>query len=82
MLVNINLINLGKKIKLARQKENLTQEALATLIGGNNNYIGIIENGRKEIKIEIFIKIAKVLHVSAVDLLGDIIGIRSTLSSE
>ena len=59
----------GRNIKEARKTLGLTQEKLAELVGTSNNYIAMIENGKRQGKY-IIDKIAKVLNVSIESLGG------------
>jgi transcriptional regulator with XRE-family HTH domain len=55
---------LGKRIKLAREKKNLTQEQLAEIVGVSNNYISNIERKYSKPSLETLIKICNALEVT------------------
>lgn len=62
---------LGKRIKLERQKNNLTQEQLAEKVDISSSYMGQIERGERNVTIDNLIRIANVLNVSIDYLLQD-----------
>lgn len=64
---NIN-IQVGKKIRLLREQQALSQEALAFSAHLHRAYIGQIERGEKNIGIQNLEKIAIALKVSIKDL--------------
>lgn len=59
---------LGEKIKIAREKANLTQEELANKAGMSSNYFAKIERGEINTTILKFYKIKKALNVEASDI--------------
>lgn len=62
-------IQLGKNIRKARQKLDLTQAEVAKKAGVNMNYYSRIERGEVNSSIEIVENIAKVLKVKSSDIL-------------
>ena len=62
---------MGDRIKSARKKINLTQEALAEKVDVTPFYIGELERGVKTPSLDLFIKLIEVLDVSADYLLRD-----------
>ena len=60
-----NRDEIGKRIKSARQEKHLSQMQFAELINVSTPYLSDIENGKKQIGIEIFIRITEALNVSA-----------------
>jgi transcriptional regulator with XRE-family HTH domain len=62
---------MGDRIKSARKKMNLTQEALAEKVDVTLYYIGEIERGAKTPSLDLFIRLVEVLDVSADYLLRD-----------
>lgn len=62
---------LGKRIKLERQKNNLTQEQLAEKVDISSSYMGQIERGERNVTIDNLIRIANILNVSIDYLLQD-----------
>lgn len=62
---------LGKRIRFYRQQRNWKQEELAERTGLSISYIGMLERGEKEPKLDTFVLIANTLGVSANELLAD-----------
>lgn len=70
--MKIDLKELGKRIKLIRKGQDLTQEMLAEKAGVSQHYIYEIEAGRKAMSIHSFASLTYALDVSADYLLfGD-----------
>ncbi len=69
----------GRRIKEARERKNLTQEELAELVDLSSTHVSVIERGLKATKIDTFVSIANALDVSADSLLVDVLD-RSALS--
>ena len=65
-----NQKGLGKKIKVARIKTGLVQSDLADRIGVTQNYISLIETGKKIPSLKTLTKIARELDVSPGELLS------------
>ena len=62
------LIQFGSRIKFLRTQAGFSQEKLAELTGFHRTYIGLVENGKRNIslkKIEVF---AKCFQVQISDL--------------
>lgn len=72
---------IGRRIKAAREKKQLTQEQLAELVDLSTMHISVIERGVKLPKLETLINIANVLDVSADVLLQDVINNRTEIFS-
>ena len=64
---------IGMNIRQYRMAKNLRQEDIAERTGLSTNYIGMIERGEKIPSLERFIDIANALHVSADQLLADVL---------
>ncbi len=64
-------LTIGDRIKVARKKLNLTQEALAEKVDITLYYMGEIERGEKTPSLDLFIRLVEVLDVSADYLLRD-----------
>lgn len=64
---------IGSRIKMAREKQHLTQEDLAAIVDLSSTHISVIERGVKPPKLETFINIANALNVSADTLLQDVV---------
>ncbi len=61
---------LGKRLKMARQKQGLKQSQAASLVGVNFRQISAYENGVREPSFEILASLANLYHVSSDYLLG------------
>ena len=64
-------LTMGDRIKNARKKLGLTQEALAEKVDVTLYYMGEIERGVKTPSLDLFIRLVEVLDVSADYLLRD-----------
>jgi transcriptional regulator with XRE-family HTH domain len=62
------MTSLGETIQRLRMIRGFTQEKLAERVGVSTNYIGYIEQGKKDPRIKILRKIADVLGVQVKDL--------------
>lgn len=79
---NIDLISpeklyplMGKTIKRLRRERDMTQERLAELVGGDQNYISKIESGKARPGLSTYLKIANAFQVSIDRFLADVIEI-------
>lgn len=70
-MVIIDYKAIGKRIKIARIKLDMTQEELANIIGVTTVHVCNIENGNTKLSLPVFIHIANALSVSGDDLLCD-----------
>ena len=61
--MNIDLIELGKNIKAERNRQFLSQEKLADMVGVQTHHISKIERGLVDIKFSTLIAILKSLHL-------------------
>jgi transcriptional regulator with XRE-family HTH domain len=66
------LIKFGKSLKLHREQQNLTQEALAFKAGFSRSYYTEVENGKRNISLINITRLSKVLNVSVSELLKEI----------
>lgn len=66
-------IGIGARIQYYREKSGYTQESFAELANLSPNYLSSIERGVKTPKLETFIRIANLLHVSSDALLQDVL---------
>ena len=55
----------GLKIKYYRKLKDLTQVVFSEKLGCTENYVSLIENGRKNISLKMIYKICGVLEISA-----------------
>ncbi|MBD5402120.1 helix-turn-helix transcriptional regulator [bacterium] len=66
------LKNFGKKVKLERIKNDLSQEQLASLLKVSTRTISLIENGKQHPKFFLVAEMVKVFHISVDELLKGI----------
>lgn len=59
----MNYIQLGKNIRCFRQYRKLTQEDLAERVNISGSYMTMIENGTRNVSLDILIRLANELHV-------------------
>jgi Predicted transcriptional regulators len=69
--MNINYLEIGKRIRTVRQKRGITQEKLAEMVEAGTTHISHIETGNTIPSIKMFIAIVNALDVSADELLCD-----------
>lgn len=69
--MKLDFKSIGKRIKAARIKAGLTQEAAAEKIGVTPQHISNIETGNSSVSLTALVAIANLLHVSTDDLLCD-----------
>ncbi|MCC0629782.1 helix-turn-helix transcriptional regulator [Clostridioides sp. ES-S-0108-01] len=62
---------LGKRIKIARIKKNVTQEVIAEKIDITPSHMSNIETGKTKLSLHVLINIANVLSVTIDELLCD-----------
>ena len=62
-------IALGSAIKIARQKKDLSQEALAEILDITPTHLKHIESGHRNPSIQLLFKIARVLQMSLDDVI-------------
>ncbi len=65
----IRNISIGESIQACRIKKGLSQEELAEMVEATHTHISYIETGTKNPSLNLLIKIANALDVSADDLL-------------
>ncbi len=64
---------IGKRIKIARIRSDLTQERLAETVGISTSHMSNIETGTTRISLTLLVSLANALSVTADDLLcGDL----------
>ncbi len=69
--LNNRLKNIGKAIGRIRRQQKLSQIDLAVLVGIDRAYLSEIENGRRNVSINILFAIADALDVSIIELLSE-----------
>ncbi|HBG7071625.1 helix-turn-helix domain-containing protein [Clostridioides difficile] len=62
---------IGKRIKIARIRTNLTQESVADKIGVTPQHVSNIETGNSSVSLTTLVAIANLLNVSVDELLCD-----------
>lgn len=62
---------IGKRIKIARIRTNLTQESVADRIGVTPQHVSNIETGNSSVSLTTLVAIANLLNVSVDELLCD-----------
>ena len=62
------LIELGKKIRLLRERLHITQVDMELKSGVNNADISRIENGQKNVEFHTIVKLAEALGVDLIEL--------------
>lgn len=55
---------IGLKVKYYRKLRDLTQAVFSEQLGCTENYVSLIENGRKNISLKMLYKISNVLEIS------------------
>ena len=69
----MDFTKVGRRIKIAREAKNLSQEDLAVLVDLSPTHISVIERGKKATRLDKFVAIANALEVSADSLLIDVV---------
>lgn len=69
--MELNYKAIGKRIKIARIKADLTQERLAELVDISPTHMSNVETGTTRVSLSTIISIANALSVTADDLLCD-----------
>ena len=63
--------SIGKRIKIARIRTNMTQESVADKIGVTPQHVSNIETGNSSVSLTTLVAIANLLNVSVDELLCD-----------
>lgn len=69
---NIDYVALGRRIREYRQKNKMTQEALAEEVDVSTTYISSIENGTSKVALPTLLHIAIALNTTVDTLLHDV----------
>ncbi len=81
--MSIDYREIGKRIRLIRKAQNLSQEQLAEKIDVGTSHISHIENGHTKMSIQVLILLSNALNVSADQLLcGHIYEAKEVLHDE
>lgn len=67
----VNYASIGRRISLARRRRNLSQTELAEMAHISTSYVSYLENGERNMSLEIFVELANALNVSTDELLMD-----------
>lgn len=67
--MEIDYAAIGKRIRKARKKQNLTQEQLVEMIGVKSAHISNIESGKKPFSFNVFVRLYTALKVNPDSLL-------------
>lgn len=62
--MNVDIKQIGQRIKKERLKLNLTREKFAEIVNLSDFYIGQLERGERQMSLPTMIKIAYYLHLS------------------
>jgi transcriptional regulator with XRE-family HTH domain len=62
------LINIGKQVRLRREKLGISQEELSDRCGLHRTYIGSVERGERNVSLINIFRICKALQVAIEDL--------------
>ena len=69
--MNLNYQTLGKRIRLLREQQRLSQLVLAEMVDKSPTYISLVENGQKGPSLETLIDVANALKVTMDVLLAE-----------
>lgn len=69
-MIDIDMEEIGERIKYLRKEKHLTQIDLATKLGAAQNTISQYENGKAKISIDILVKLAQIFEISTDYILG------------
>ena len=67
----LNCQTIGKRIRLLRKQQNLSQMTLAEMVDKSPTYISLVENGQKGPSLETLIDVANALKVMMDVLLAE-----------
>ncbi len=67
----ISLKQLGSKVAQARLRRNISQDALASMVGVSRSTIGNLERGYRHTTIQVLCEVAEALGTTVSELLGE-----------
>lgn len=73
---HIDNIAIGSRVRELRKARGMTQEKLAEIVDCAPSYISVIESGKREMSLSLFVRIATALEAEPNDLMVDVIEIR------
>jgi transcriptional regulator with XRE-family HTH domain len=62
------LISFGNRVKQLRINHDLSQEKLAEITGFHRTYIGLVENGKRNLSLSNIQKFAKAFDITIIEL--------------
>lgn len=69
MTLNYHII--GKRIRLTRRQQGLSQMELAEMVDKSPTYLSLVESGKKKLSLEMLVDTANALNVTVDMLLGE-----------
>ncbi len=69
--MSLNIVALGRRIRLTRKKRGLSQNVLSEMIDKTPAYLSYIEGGFKCMSLDTFVDLVNALNTTADDLLRD-----------
>ena len=69
--MHLNYETIGKRIRLLRKQQHLSQMELAEMVDKSPTYISLVENGQKGPSLETLVDVANVLKVTMDVLLSE-----------
>lgn len=69
MIAMTRIAKIGRGIRRARNAKKLTQDELAAATGIDRSYLSELENGKKNISIDVFMRLSDSLDVKPYKLL-------------
>lgn len=66
----VDAITVGRRVRHLRREKGLTLDALGLLVGRAGSQLSLVENGRREPKLDLLRALAAALGVEVADLLG------------
>lgn len=66
----MDAVRFGRNVRKFRERAGMTQAELSRKVGVSENYIGYIENGRKEPSLKMAVIMAEELNTTVNDLLN------------
>nr|MBQ4457373.1 helix-turn-helix transcriptional regulator [Clostridia bacterium] len=69
--MSLNIVSLGRRIRLTRKKRGLSQNVLSEMIDKTPAFLSYIEGGSKCMSLDTFVDLVNALNTTADDLLRD-----------
>lgn len=61
---SVNLVEMGKRIRLLRMKQHKTQKYFADMLYISPSYLALIEQGKRMVTLDVLAQIARICDVS------------------